>query len=101
MDGQQSITVIGRKAPPTLDDNADRSVGLMARRLPPALRKFGMPALSLFIVVAVWQLLSSTVFNRHLVPPPLTVVETAIPMLMSGEILRHIGISLVRILIGF
>jgi ABC-type nitrate/sulfonate/bicarbonate transport system permease component len=100
MEGQRSATAIGGKATPQRAA-ADRSSGRGARRFSPALRRFAMPALSLFIVLAVWQLLSSTVFNRHLVPPPLTVVETAIPMLMSGEILRHIGISLIRILTGF
>jgi NitT/TauT family transport system permease protein/taurine transport system permease protein len=99
MEGQQSATAVGGEAPPRRAA-ADRPPG-RARRFSPALRRFAMPVLSLFIVLAVWQILSGTVFNRHLVPPPLTVVETAIPMLMSGEILRHIGISLIRILTGF
>ena len=99
MDGQRSVTVIDGEARHPAE--AGRSVAGVAHRFSPALRRFAMPVVSLAIVLAVWQLLSATVFNRHLVPSPLTVVETAIPMLVSGEILQHIGISLVRILIGF
>jgi ABC-type nitrate/sulfonate/bicarbonate transport system permease component len=101
MDGQRSVSAIGGSAPPQVHGGAERSVGSMARRFSPILRRFAMPVLSLFVVLAIWQLLSGTVFSRHLVPPPLTVVETAIPMLMSGEIFTHVGISLVRVLIGF
>lgn len=99
MDGQRSVTAIDGEARHPAE--AGRSVAGVAHRFSPALRRFAMPVVSLAIVLAVWQLLSATVFNRHLVPSPLTVVETAIPMLVSGEILQHIGISLVRILIGF
>ena len=101
MEGQPGVTAIEPKPTSRSSGEAGQSVGGMLRWFSSAWRRLVMPALSLVIVLAVWQLLSATVFNRHLVPPPLTVVETAIPMLLSGEILHHIGISLVRILIGF
>jgi NitT/TauT family transport system permease protein/taurine transport system permease protein len=36
-----------------------------------------------------------------LIPPPLAVVQAAIPMLLSGEILSDVSISMVRVLVGF
>jgi NitT/TauT family transport system permease protein/taurine transport system permease protein len=56
---------------------------------------------SLAIFFSIWQILSSLVFNPYLIPPPTRVLETAIPMIQSGEIFRHAGISLVRVLVGF
>jgi ABC-type nitrate/sulfonate/bicarbonate transport system permease component len=57
--------------------------------------------LSIAATFTVWQLLSTFVFNPFLIPPPLMVLETAWPMVLSGEIFRHIGISLARVGIGF
>ena len=99
MSGQPHASALAGKAPPRIQHAAHRP-GFLRRRAP-VIRRFAMPVLSILIVLAVWQLLSGTVFNRHLVPPPLTVVETAIPMLGSGEIARHVAISLLRILVGF
>jgi ABC-type nitrate/sulfonate/bicarbonate transport system permease component len=56
---------------------------------------------SLAIFFSIWQILSSFVFNPYLIPPPTRVLETAIPMIRSGEIFRHAGISLIRVLVGF
>ena len=36
-----------------------------------------------------------------MIPPPTVVFRTAIPMFASGEILGAVGISLVRVLVGF
>ena len=56
---------------------------------------------SLLIAFIIWQLLSTFVFNPFLIPPPLVVLETAIPMLLSGEIITDVSISMVRVLVGF
>lgn len=56
---------------------------------------------SLAIAFAIWQLLSTFVFNPFLIPPPVEVIRAAIPMLASGEIFSDIGISMVRVLVGF
>ncbi len=56
---------------------------------------------SLLIGLLGWQLLSTYVFNSLLIPPPLAVVRAMIPMLLSGEILDDVSISMVRILVGF
>lgn len=56
---------------------------------------------SLTIFFSVWQILSYFLLNPYLIPPPTRVLETAIPMIRSGEIFRHAGTSLMRVLIGF
>lgn len=56
---------------------------------------------SLLISFVTWHLLSTFVFNPFLIPPPLVVFRTAIPMLLSGEILADASISMVRVMVGF
>ena len=56
---------------------------------------------SLLIAFLVWQFLSTFVFNPFLIPPPLEVFRTAIPMIVSGEILADVSISMSRVLVGF
>ena len=67
----------------------------------PAVRKLSLAAASLLIGFCTWQVLSTYVFNPFLIPPPLDVFRTAIPMLASGEILSDVTISMVRVLVGF
>ena len=68
-----------------------------ARRL----RAVFLSIASLVIAFLTWQLLSSVFFNPFLIPPPLEVLRTAIPMLISGEIFADVSISMSRILVGF
>jgi NitT/TauT family transport system permease protein/taurine transport system permease protein len=56
---------------------------------------------SLVLALVIWQFLSSVLFNPFLIPPPLEVIRTAIPMLLSGEILSDVAISMTRIMVGF
>jgi ABC-type nitrate/sulfonate/bicarbonate transport system permease component len=56
---------------------------------------------SLVIAFSIWQLLSTFIFNPFLIPPPVEVIRTAIPMVMSGEIFADVSISMVRVLVGF
>ena len=60
-----------------------------------------LSAASLTIAFATWQLLSTFVFNPFLIPPPVVVIRTAIPMLLSGEIFADVAISMTRVLVGF
>jgi ABC-type nitrate/sulfonate/bicarbonate transport system permease component len=60
-----------------------------------------LSAASLALAFLIWQLLSTFVFNPFLIPPPLEVIRTAIPMMMSGEIFADVSISMSRILVGF
>jgi NitT/TauT family transport system permease protein/taurine transport system permease protein len=66
-----------------------------------AARPFVTTVLSLSAAIIVWHVLSSTVLNPRLVPPPLIVLRTALPMIQTGEIFNNIGISLWRIAVGF
>src|SRR5205085_1672010 len=43
----------------------------------------------------------TVVFNPFLIPPPLVVFQTMVPMAKSGEIFRHVAISLARVGVGF
>jgi ABC-type nitrate/sulfonate/bicarbonate transport system permease component len=67
----------------------------------PASRPMLLGAASLLIGIAIWQFLSSFVFNPFLIPPPVQVIRTAIPMVLSGEIPSDAAISMVRVLVGF
>ncbi|MGH6703332.1 MAG: ABC transporter permease [Bradyrhizobium sp.] len=56
---------------------------------------------SILIALLTWQFLSTVLFNPFLIPPPLEVFRTAIPMLASGEIMADVSISMVRVMVGF
>ncbi len=56
---------------------------------------------SLILAFLIWQLLSTVLFNPFLIPPPLEVIRTAMPMLTSGEILADVAISMSRVAVGF
>jgi ABC-type nitrate/sulfonate/bicarbonate transport system permease component len=60
-----------------------------------------LSAASLLIAFSIWQVLSTFIFNPFLIPPPLEVIRTAIPMVMSGEIFADVAISMTRVLVGF
>jgi NitT/TauT family transport system permease protein/taurine transport system permease protein len=64
-------------------------------------RGFLLSTASLLIAFAIWQVLSTFVFNPFLIPPPLEVIRTAVPMVMSGEIFADVAISMTRVLVGF
>jgi ABC-type nitrate/sulfonate/bicarbonate transport system permease component len=64
-------------------------------------RGIPLSAASLVLAFLIWQLLSTFIFNPFLIPPPLEVIRTAIPMIMSGEIFADVSISMSRILVGF
>jgi ABC-type nitrate/sulfonate/bicarbonate transport system permease component len=52
-------------------------------------------------LVVWWQLLSTFVFNRALLPTPLETFSAALTMALSGELWHDIGVSLFRILVGY
>jgi NitT/TauT family transport system permease protein/taurine transport system permease protein len=64
-------------------------------------RGFLLTAGSIAIAFLSWQVLSTFFFNPFLIPPPLEVIRTAIPMILSGEILADVSISMSRVLVGF
>jgi ABC-type nitrate/sulfonate/bicarbonate transport system permease component len=64
-------------------------------------RSTGLAIASVAIALVLWQFLSTVLFNPFLFPPPLEVFQTAIPMLLSGEIFSDSAISLTRVAVGF
>jgi NitT/TauT family transport system permease protein/taurine transport system permease protein len=56
---------------------------------------------SIVVAFLTWQAMSTFIFNPFLIPPPVEVIRTAIPMLLSGEIIADVSISMVRVLVGF
>lgn len=64
-------------------------------------RTLALSSASILLAFLLWQFLSTYVVNPFLIPPPLEVFRTAGPMLMSGEILADVSISMTRVLVGF
>jgi ABC-type nitrate/sulfonate/bicarbonate transport system permease component len=53
------------------------------------------------VVLLAWQLLAATnMINAVLLPSPLTLFWTAIDLLRDGTLVRHIGASIERVLVG-
>ena len=65
------------------------------------LRQVAMLGLSFGSFIVVWQLVSTYVVSRHLIPPPTDVLRTAVPMITTAEIPRHVAASLTRVAVGF
>ena len=66
-----------------------------------AMRPVGLTTASIIVAFGIWQILSSFLFNPFLVPPPLRVFRSALPMITSGEIPLDVWISLTRVAVGF
>jgi ABC-type nitrate/sulfonate/bicarbonate transport system permease component len=60
-----------------------------------------LSVLSFCCFIAVWKFTSTFLVSARMVPPPDLVLRTAIPMFISGEIVRHASISLYRLAVGF
>lgn len=59
---------------------------------------FGVP----IVLVAVWQISSKLgILNASILPAPSTIWDTLISMVESGEIFKHLGISLLRVIKGY
>ncbi|MBI4588684.1 MAG: ABC transporter permease [Candidatus Rokubacteria bacterium] len=56
---------------------------------------------AVLLPLAIWELVSRTVLNAVLIPPPTVVSLAAWEMLQSGELFVHIMVSLRRIFVGF
>jgi NitT/TauT family transport system permease protein/taurine transport system permease protein len=64
-------------------------------------RSRGLALASVIAALVLWQILSSTVVNPFLLPPPIKIARTAWPMILSGEIEGDVWISLTRVVVGF
>ena len=69
--------------------------------LPNALRQALMAVISVGSLFLAWHLMSKYVFNRVLIASPEETLATAWAMILTGELFRHIGVSLLRVVIGY
>jgi NitT/TauT family transport system permease protein/taurine transport system permease protein len=65
------------------------------------LRQVGLFTLSFGSFLLLWQLISTFLVSPHLIPPPAEVLRTAVPMITTAEIARHMAASLARVGVGF
>ncbi|HEY9644010.1 MAG TPA: aliphatic sulfonate ABC transporter permease SsuC [Coleofasciculaceae cyanobacterium] len=53
-------------------------------------------------LIVIWQLLAQVGFiSTRILPAPTAILQAAVTLTLSGELLRNVGISLYRALIGF
>lgn len=58
--------------------------------------------ISTFVIVVIWEIMSRNhIVDPFFLPAPTTILIMAYKMIASGELLRHIGISLFRALSGY
>ena len=54
------------------------------------------------VLLIVWEILSRVgIFPSNLLPAPLSVIATLLNLAFSGELFRHLGITLYRVFLGF
>src|SRR5262249_51554497 len=77
------------------------SVTLWRPRVRRSLRKLGFAIISFSVLLIVWHLSVGTLFNPVLVASPEATFTKIATMLESGELIRHVAVSLERVLIGY
>ncbi len=60
-----------------------------------------LSALSIVVGLAVWQTLSTSVFKSIIFPSATSTLEALVDLFVSGEIGKHLGITIYRVLTGF
>ncbi|MBM3550010.1 MAG: ABC transporter permease [Alphaproteobacteria bacterium] len=91
----------------TTTSTAGRGTGRPGPRVSPSrglverLRPLLMVLASVGVFVLLWQFLSTFVLNPYMIPPPTAVAAAFVPMAETGEIFKHVTVSLVRVVIGF
>jgi ABC-type nitrate/sulfonate/bicarbonate transport system permease component len=65
------------------------------------LRKLAFASVSFGVLLLVWYLSVGTIFNPILVASPQATFSKMASMLASGELLRHVSVSLKRVLVGY
>lgn len=54
------------------------------------------------LIIALWEILGRKgLINTSILPTPSTIWNTVLDMLQSGELLKHIGVSLLRVMEGY
>ena len=63
--------------------------------------RIGLTALSILALLAIWQVAAWQATNPRLMPAPLTVFTVLIEEIASGELLYHLGVTLLRVAASF
>ena len=93
---KNATSTLSRTAPgASVGKKADKAI------LPAALRQTLMALISVGSILLVWHLMSKYVFNQVLIASPEKTFSTAWDMLLTGELFRHVGVSLLRVVIGY
>jgi ABC-type nitrate/sulfonate/bicarbonate transport system permease component len=64
-------------------------------------RRVALGAVAVVAPLLLWELVSRTLLNQRLVPPPTVVLAAAWTMVKDGDYFINIAVSLKRVLIGF
>ena len=59
-----------------------------------------LPALSLLVLLVIWQIVSG-ILDTNLLPPPLIVADTLWQEIQSGQLPYHLGVTLLRLAVSF
>ncbi|SEH33934.1 ABC transporter permease [Magnetospirillum fulvum] len=71
-------------------------------RLAATLRRTGLYLALPLVLIAIWQgLFEAGLIRPILLPPPTKVAQAFVALTLSGDLFRHLGISLLRVLEGF
>ncbi|MGH6918097.1 MAG: ABC transporter permease, partial [Geminicoccaceae bacterium] len=86
-------------------ESAPAAAGTGAGR-PPAAAGNGwsrilLPALSILLLLAVWQIAASQAANPRLMPAPLTVFAVLVDEIVEGDLLYHLAVTLLRVAASF
>jgi ABC-type nitrate/sulfonate/bicarbonate transport system permease component len=90
------LTAVATGSPPQKQFGAALRPGV--RR---GLRKLGFAIISFSVLLAIWHLSVGTLFNPILVASPKATFTKIATMLESGELLRHVAVSLKRVIVGY
>jgi ABC-type nitrate/sulfonate/bicarbonate transport system permease component len=97
------------QSPETLSKSSDVAAiaGAGARRLAKraktyrTMRRIVCGIISFGILLVIWHFAVGTILNSTLVASPEETFFKGEDMLLSGELLRHVGVSLERVLVGY
>jgi NitT/TauT family transport system permease protein len=60
-----------------------------------------LPAVSILALLAIWQIAASQAANPRLMPAPLTVFAVLADEIVEGDLLYHLGVTLLRVAASF
>jgi len=99
LSGPLQLNKIVNKTPSMLDNTHTTGASVAGKRAG-AKANWWLRASSFLLVFALWQIAALLVDNRVL-PTPLAVLERLIEDLSSGELLRNLAITLIRVAFSF